>query len=284
MSENLPSNACDCHVHIVGSLDHYPMIIDREYTAGPASVDDLRTHMERLGLARSVVIQPSFYGTNNTCMIDALQRLNGKGRGIAVVAKNISTAELELLHSQGVRGLRLNLESSASSLPQSIAAALNFWAEKIAFLQWHIQVFASLPAIAAAIPSILTLQVPVVLDHFALISPEASQQQTLVAQILGLVSAGKVFVKLSAPYRLSSRSEDAIAELSARLISANPEQILWGSDWPHTNRELGKTPIEVSAYRPISSSSLEAGINAWLPTSVLKEQVLVTNPARLYGF
>jgi predicted TIM-barrel fold metal-dependent hydrolase len=281
---NLPSNACDCHVHVVGTTEKYPMVEDRHYTAGPAPVNDLLAHMGRIGLERTVIIQPSFYGTDNACLLDALQKLKGKARGIAVVADSISTSELEALHSHGVRGLRLNLESSASSNPQSIAAAINLWAEKIAPLQWHLQVFASLTAIATAALNLHHMPVPIVLDHFALIPPEAASEQALIEQVLALLREAKAFVKLSAPYRLSSGNDGAIAHLAHQLIEANPEQILWGSDWPHTQREPGKTPVEVSAYRKVSSASLELAINTWLPTSTLKEQVLVLNPARLYGF
>jgi predicted TIM-barrel fold metal-dependent hydrolase len=281
---NLPSNACDCHVHVLGTTEKYPMVADRHYTAGPAPVNDLLAHMGRIGLERTVIIQPSFYGTDNACLLDALQKLKGKAKGIAVVAENISTSELEALHAFGVRGLRLNLESSASSNPQSIAAAINLWAEKIAPLQWHLQIFASLTAIATAAPNLHHMPVPIVLDHFALIPPEVVNEQALIDRVLDLIREAKAFVKLSAPYRLSSSNDSAIAHLAHQLITANPEQILWGSDWPHTQREPRKTPVEVSAYRKVSSASLELAINTWLPTSKLKEQVLVLNPARLYGF
>lgn len=146
-----------------------------------------------------------------------------------MVAHGISTSELEALHAQGVRGLRLNAESAANSDPRSIAEAVNLWAEKIAPLQWHLQVFASLAAIATAAASLHHLPVPIVLDHFALIPPQASEQ-ALIEQVLDLIRKAKAFVKLSAPYRLSAGNDGAIARLAHLLVEANPEQILWGSD------------------------------------------------------
>ena len=106
----LPPLACDCHVHIVGPQATYPMVSKREYTPPPATVADLLAFRSALGLSRSVLIQPSFYGADNRCLLAALAQLDGTARGVAVVGPDEPIDVLRSLDQQGVRGLRVNLE------------------------------------------------------------------------------------------------------------------------------------------------------------------------------
>jgi predicted TIM-barrel fold metal-dependent hydrolase len=263
------------------------MVAERRYTPGPANVTDLRQHLARNGLERTVIIQPSFYGSNNRCMLQALRELQGVGRGIAVLDKSATDSDLRALHIQGVRGLRLNVESSGDGDIQAISADLQYWAKRIAALAWHLQIYASLDALYALGPVLHSLTVPVVLDHFAMVLDTTPQDDARAQAVLALVRSGRAYVKLSAPYRIQSSSTptpDAVADIAARYLQANPERVLWGSDWPHTNREPGKTAHETSAYRQLGPTALLQGIYAWLPTAALRTQVLVDNPNRLYGF
>jgi predicted TIM-barrel fold metal-dependent hydrolase len=263
------------------------MVAERHYTPGPASVNELRDHLQRNSLQRTVIIQPSFYGTDNRCMLQALQDLQGAGRGVAVLDKSASDADLRALHTQGIRGLRLNVESSGDGDIQAISAALQYWAQRIAALGWHLQIYASLDALHALSSVLQNLSVPIVLDHFAMVLDATAHDDRRAQAVLSLVRSGRAYVKLSAPYRVKSSptpKPDAVAVLAARYLQANPERVLWGSDWPHTNREAGKAAHEVSAYRRLEPTVLQQGIHAWLPTAELRTQVLVYNPARLYGF
>jgi predicted TIM-barrel fold metal-dependent hydrolase len=283
----LPPGACDCHVHVVGDRNAYPMVAERHYTPGQATLDDLRIHLARIGLVRTVIIQPSFYGTDNRCMLYALRDLAGAGRGVAVVEEAISDYELRALHSQGIRGLRLNIESSGSGDAKAVSVALTYWSQRIAALGWHIQIYAALDTLYGALPVLQNLSVPIVLDHFAMVTEATRQDDTRAQAVLSLVRSGRAYVKLSAPYRIQSSHTpdlDGVARIAARYLQANPGRVLWGSDWPHTNREPGKAAHESSAYRSIGNTTLLQGIHAWLPTDALRTQVLVDNPARLYGF
>jgi predicted TIM-barrel fold metal-dependent hydrolase len=283
----LPPGACDCHVHVVGDALTYPMLEQRQYTPGPASVDDLRQHLARTGVERTVIVQPSFYGTDNTCMLDSLRQLAGAGRGVAVVDPDASDAHLRSLHAQGVRGLRLNVESSGTGDAQAVSAVLAYWADRLAALQWHIQIYASLDALMAIYPVLQNLSVPLVLDHFAMVQSTTALDDARFHAIQGLVQSGNAYVKLSASYRIqpfAHQAPDAVARIAQRYIQANPERVLWGSDWPHTNREPGKSAHEVSAYRSVGRDTLLGGLHAWLHTEALRQRVLVDNPAQLYGF
>jgi predicted TIM-barrel fold metal-dependent hydrolase len=282
----LPAGACDCHVHVVAGLAEHPMLADRHYTPGPARHDDLVDHMAWLGLARTVIVQPSIYGTDNSLMLHSLWQLSGAGRGVAVVDDDIDELALRALDRQGVRGLRINVESAGQQDPGVIGKALAFWASRVADLGWHLQVYASLDAMAAAVPHIAALPVPIVLDHFAMIPAAIPLDDERVQSVVSLVRSGRAYVKLSAPYRIdpAGGSRAMVARLAAEFLRANPERVVWGSDWPHTNREPGKAAHQVSAYRSIAPATLLEDLHAWLPDRPLREQVLVANPARLYGF
>ena len=287
LSSGMPPGSCDCHVHVVGSISQYLMVKDRHYTPGSAPLQALRAHMSRNSLDRVVIVQPSFYGVDNSCMLDSLNALGGAGRGVAVVDQESSKEELLALSKQGVRGLRINLESAGVRDLKAIGFALAHWAERAALVDWHLQVYASLETIVAAAPYIGKLAVPIVLDHFAMVQDSTPPGDSRLEAVLELVRSGQAYVKLSAPYRLhSSESEDseAVAQLAAAYLQANPAMVLWGSDWPHTNREAGKKAQEVSAYRQLGRDYLAQGLERWLPTSKLQLQILVENPARLYGF
>ncbi len=282
----LPDGACDCHVHVIGPQTDYPMVADRHYTPGPAGVDALRLHMSKLGVQRALIVQPSVYGFDNRCLLESLKRLDGAGRGIAVLPTTVDDAELDALHRQGIRGLRVNLESAGVRDPELIAQELDYWTRRVAHLGWHIQVYASLDAVAGAAPDLAKLSAPIVLDHFAMIPAVTPLDDARVQAVMALVRSGIAYVKLSAPYRVDADASAArqVAALAQAFIQTNPKQILWGSDWPHTNRESGKAPHEVSAYRRLASAELISTLHACLPKPQQRQQVLVDNPVRLYGF
>src|SRR5690606_32476374 len=145
----------------------YPMVADRHYTPGRASVSDLKQRMSSLDISRAVIVQPSVCGTDNACMLDGSRDRDGAGRGVAVLDDSADDAQLRDFHSSGVRGLRLNLESVGSRDTQRMRDDLQAWARRVAPLEWHLQVYASLDVIAEVVPILQTLPVPVVLDHFA---------------------------------------------------------------------------------------------------------------------
>lgn len=285
----LPAGACDCHVHVVAPQADYPMLADRHYTPGPASADALRAHLQRLGLAHAVIVQPSIYGNDNGLLVDSLLALDGAACGVAVADDDVADTELARLHDAGVRGLRVNLESTGASDAAAVSRALSAWAGRLAGQGWHLQVYASLDAIASAAPALARLPVPVVLDHFAMIPAQLGLDDARVQQVLALVADGAAYVKLSASYRICPAPDDSaqfarVAALAHAFIRSNPERALWASDWPHTNREPDKLPTEVSAYRDVPAARLLHEVEAWMPDAALRQQVLAANPAALYGF
>ena len=274
---------CDTHVHVIGDSTQYPMVLDRHYTPGPASTAELKEHLANQALGRVVIVQPSVYGTDNHCLLDALSALGPNAKGIAVLDDSITASALQQLDAQGIRGVRLNFESSANHQIHHLQAALHHWSSRIASLGWHIQVYAPFEMIAACADTIRALPTPVVLDHFALWP--ATEFETVAARsILQLLTEGHVYIKLSASYRLPAFAAADLQHIASRLLQAQPERLLWGSDWPHTNREPGVHHHTVSRYRAISPKQLFDERSQWLHTPELQHQVLVANPATLYRF
>lgn len=236
--------------------------------------------MASLGLARAVIVQPSVYGTDNRCLLDTLDQLQDAGRGVAVPADDASPRELREMHARGVRGVRINLESSGLRDAQAAAALLQRWAARVADLGWHLQLYAAASVVAVLAEQLARLPTRTVLDHFGLVDGDPRQNDA--ATVGELLRAGRICVKLSAPYRLAS--PELAGKWAPIFLQASSESVLWGSDWPHTARQAGRGALDVSTYRNITSEDLSTALQAWLPTPALRQRVLVDNPAALYGF
>jgi predicted TIM-barrel fold metal-dependent hydrolase len=280
---SLPA-ACDCHVHVIGPRERYPMKPDRAFTPDLATVAELRAHLDRIDFGRVVIVQPSVYGFDNRCLTDALAALGGAARGVAVLPVDVDDAELQRLHALGVRGLRLNLESHGDSRLAGALGANRPLLQRVARLGWHLQIFAAAPVIAESAALLSALPLPVVLDHFALLA-RAVRDGPVGATIRALVSEGRTWMKLSAPYRVCEAGEPhaAFFAWAGSLTKWRCDRLLWASDWPHTQRETGVPALSVSRYRnEDAGATLQAHRQLWSDAEA--RQILLTNPAALYGY
>lgn len=279
---------CDCHVHIVGPTARFSQIPSRTYTAGPAELPSLRAVAEPLGVRRYVVVQPSFYGTNNACLLEALEALGGRGRGvIAADPGRITATELEWYASRGACGVRINLYSKSSAEEAGpLGEILARWEDKLPPAGWHIEVIAPLAALLSGAAAMAGSPVPIVIDHYGL--PGDAEPDTREGRrLLELLTLPQVWVKLSAPYRTL---KDPLAtkppgEWLRALMRVAPDRCVWGSDWPHTpaqeDHRRGKTmvPYRELSYQRVLEDLLEA-----LPQEAIAGKILRDNPQRLYGF
>ena len=179
------------------------------------------------------------------------------------------------------------MESAGLRDTAVVQAALDRWAGRIEMLGWHLQLYAAPDTIAGLAEHLARMPVAVVLDHFAMVPASLPLDDPRAVALLGLLRSGNACVKLSAPYRLGSAGGTAdtdVAALAGAFLAVAPERVLWGSDWPHTDREPGKAAHEVSRYRTLPQGMLERGIATWMPTQQVRRQVLADNPARLYRF
>jgi predicted TIM-barrel fold metal-dependent hydrolase len=241
----VPSGACDCHVHVF-EPGRFPYSASRRYTPGQASVDDLLALQRTLGLTRIVLVQPSVYGVDHACMLDALRRLGTRAKGVGVIDEAMAPSAILELDRAGIRGASINLEVARQRDPADAARRLRKVADRIP-PHWHMQIYTALPVIAALKEEIAGLPMPAVIDHFGLARAEGGPGQPGFEDLLTLVSSGRTYVKLSAPYLISKRSPnyDDVAGVARALVKACPDRVLWGSNWPHTggaNRRPDQDP------------------------------------------
>lgn len=273
----VPTGACDCHMHLYDAS--YPVASDAKLLPPDASVSDYRRLQRRLGLSRVVLVTPSTYGTDNRCMLSGLAALGSVARGVAVIDGQESDLELSRLHELGVRGVRLNLSLGvAGSVDQ-----LESLAQRIAPLGWHLQLLMAADLLASQAAVLRRLPVALVFDHMGRISPRQVGIHPAHGLILELMSSGRAWVKLSGGYIVSEQrsvEDPALDRLAASYLRAAPQRVLWGSDWPHATASAGMQPM------PDDARQIDR-LSDWLKctegASTLK-QVLVDNPAVLYGF
>jgi predicted TIM-barrel fold metal-dependent hydrolase len=283
-SFEVPSGACDCHTHIFGPAERFPFSAKRLYTPGPASIADLEAMHRALHIERVVVVHPSPYGADNSCTVDAVRKLGNRARGVAVIDDTISDAMLADMHAAGVRGVRVNLESYGESDPAVARRHLQHAAERVAPLGWHVQTYTNLAILAALHDTILKLPTTLVVDHFGRPQAALGITQSGFEQFLALLRSGKIYVKISAPYRISQQPHYSDAAPIARaIIAANPDRIVWGSDWPHPGAAK-RDPAVIEPFRPEDNGQALNRLAEWTKDRTEVQKILVDNPARLYKF
>ncbi len=191
------------------------------------------------------------------------------------------------MHRAGVRGIRVNLETAGETDPGAARRNLLAAVERVAPLGWHVQVYTRLSVVSALADDIAKLAAPVVIDHFGGAQASAGISQRGFSDLLALVKAGYAYVKVSAAYRSSEKAPayDDVAPLARALIDANPERIVWGTDWPHPHAALpGKATGEVARFYDIDDGLALNQLESWAPDTATRRKILVENPARLYDF
>lgn len=270
----LPALACDAHMHIFDA--RFPPSPHWQRKPPDAPVAAYRRLQQRIGTARTVVVTPSTYGTDNSCTLDALDQFGTGARGVAVVGADVSHAELRRLASHGVCGLRVNFVSP-QSWGETTPAMLETLARKVAPLGWHIQVFAHPEQLEAMEPLLGSLPVPLVIDHLGRCDPAQGANGPGAGVLLRLLDRGHAWAKLSGIYMRSHDGAPGYRDtfpLGEALVRHAPERLVWGSDWPHTTETAGS----------VDDADLVDVLLAWCGNDDNLQRVLVDNPERLYGF
>jgi predicted TIM-barrel fold metal-dependent hydrolase len=284
---DVPAGACDCHTHIIGDPATFPFFAGRTYTPEPAFPEEMTALHRRLHMERVVIVTPSVYGTDNAATLYGMKARGTSARGVAVIDEKTPERELDDLARAGVRGIRLNLATGGVNDPAVARQRFTAAAERVKHRNWHVQFYTTLEVIVALKEAFAASPVPIVFDHFAGAPAELGVEQPGFADVLDLVKRGTAYVKISGAYRISKAAPDYsdAAPLARALIAANPERILWGTDWPHTAATPpGKQPTDVTPLSPIDDGRLLNQLALWAPDAAVRAKILVTNPARLYGF
>jgi predicted TIM-barrel fold metal-dependent hydrolase len=285
---DVPAGACDCHTHIHADPAKFPFFAGRVYTPELASPEEMSALHKALHIERVVIVTPSVYGPDNSATMFGMKARGANARGVAVIDEKTSEADLDALQQAGFRGIRLNLATGGVSDPNVGRARFSAAVERMKARGWHVQLYTTLPMITAIKELVAASPVPAVFDHFGGANAALGVEQPGFADLVELVKFGKAYVKISGAYRASKLAPDYpdAAPLAKALIEANPDRIIWGTDWPHPNSVTppGKQISDVTPLFQIDDGSLFNQLPVWAPDAAVRKKILVDNPARLYGF
>lgn len=263
-SPALPAGTVDCHMHIFDP--RFPFVPGRSPDYG--TVADYRLFQQRMGLSRNIVVSPSSYGFDNSCLIDALRQFGDDARGVAGVSADVTDAELDALDRENVRGIRLNFGRVAGTTIEDV----DFLAGRIARLGWHLQLHMSANGIVEHEARLSGLPVLLVIDHYGCPPQPGGESHPVADTLCRLLSSGNTYVKLSRHHDVPDTGNyDAHAPLARRLIGHAPERLLWGSDWNHAQQR--KKPDDAELINQIA---------LWTPDEETRCRILVENPNRVY--
>lgn len=269
MADAMPALACDTHIHVYD--DAYPAAAEAVLRPPNASLDDYAVVQAALGTERVVLIQPTTYGLDNSLHLAAMAELGDAARGVLVVDATVDNATLRRFTELGVRGARMHLLPGGAVDGSQLEAV----AAKVAPFGWHVQIQRNGYELAADLDRLRRLPCPLVIDHVGRFMPPTSPDDPSFAALLALVDDG-AHVKLSAPYESAldqTHEYTTVSACAAALVARAPDRMLWASNWPHPGQA-----------DPPSFDDLARLRDDWLPTDALRRQVLVDNPAALYGF
>ena len=279
----VPSGACDCHTHIHGDPEKFPFFPGRVYTPETALPEEMAALHRALRLQRVVIVTPSVYGTDNSATLWGMAARGGNARGVAVIDDKTPESELDAMGRAGVAGIRLNLATGGTNDPAVGRERLQKAVERVKSRNWHVQMNTNLAMVSATRDLVAASPVPVVFDHFANAREELGVQQPGFADLVELVRSGKAYVKIS----ISGGPRPdyaAFAPLAKMLIAANPERILWGTNWPHPNSGSGRKATELTPLFQVDDGLVLNLLPVWAPDAGVRRKILVDNPARLYAF
>lgn len=269
-----PPNACETHSHIYGPADEYQRFPGRNPSFG-ASIEEYEKMLNRLGIERCVIVQPSLYSTDNRCTLDAIQHFGlSRARGVAVTQKDVTAKELKYLHDAGMRGLRFYLivdDYTLNDVPEMAA--------RVAPFGWHIQIQNRDNWLPSAIPILEKLPVDVVVDHIGRTPPENGVSDKGFQDLLRFMESGKCWVKISAPYLASidgPPNYDDVGEKVRELVSVRPDRLVWGANWPHPHHSRQED-------KPEEADCLDMLLD-WIPDETTRNAILADNAAVLYDF
>jgi predicted TIM-barrel fold metal-dependent hydrolase len=276
-----PPAGCDCHFHVFGPAARYPYNqADLRYAPPVAPVEDFLALAKTLGLERFVFVQPSAYGRDNRCMLDAMRLIGAKScRGIVDIDENAPDAELERLNALGVRGVRINVppvKPYEAGFAAKLMPRIERLAARCAEVGWQLDFLTPGWLTAELMPALGKLDVDFTIAHLGMFLAKDGVQQPGFQALLELLrrGGGRCWVKLTGVYRMSVAPGFAdLAPMARALIETAPERVIWGSDYPH-----------LSFADKVGSIELWNLLGKWAPDETTRRKILVDNPQRLFKF
>jgi len=268
-----PPLACDAHCHVFGPAAKFPYDPKAAYRPEDAPFEALHALHARLGLQRAVIVHASCHGADMRATLDAIARSGGRYRGTAIIDSSVGEKEFQTMHDGGIRAVRFNFVRHLGGRPE-----MGFFrktVERVRAMGWHLILHLDAQDIVELEPILGELPVPFVIDHMGRVRAADGLEQPPFRALLALMERPNAWVKISGAERVSSDGPpfaDAVP-FGRALVEAAPERVLWGTDWPHPNVR----------WMPDDGALLEL-FPQMVPEPGLQRQILVKNPATLYGF
>jgi 2-pyrone-4,6-dicarboxylate lactonase len=270
----VPAGAVDAHCHVFGPGDIFPFAPERKYTPCDASWEQLFALRDFLGFEKNVVVQATCHGSDNSALLDVLERANGKARGVVTVKPDITVEELERMHALGVRGVRFNyVKRLVDPKPDDYYRQI---IEKIRPLGWHVVLYFEPSDLREKKDFFNSLNIPLVIDHMGRPDVTKPVENEEFEMFLDFMRGNPdVWCKVSCPDRLTVSGSPLYSDVipfAKKIVEEFPDRVLWGTDWPHPNmkKEMPDDGILVDYVPSIAT------------TPELQEKLLVTNPNNLY--
>ena len=270
----VPAGAVDAHCHVFGPGDTFPFAPERKYTPCDASWEQLFALRDFLGFDKNVVVQATCHGSDNSALLDVLERANDRARGVVTVKADITHEELARMNELGVRGVRFNyVKRLVDPKPDDYYRQI---IEKIKPFGWHVVLYFEPSDLQEKFDFFTSLGVPVVIDHMGrpdVTKPVDNAEFDLFLRFMR--ENTNVWSKVSCPDRLSVSGSPLYADVvpfAKTIVEEFPDRVLWGTDWPHPNmkKEMPDDGILVDYVPSIAT------------TATLQQKLLVTNPTNLY--
>jgi predicted TIM-barrel fold metal-dependent hydrolase len=275
-----PPRACDSHFHVFGPAGKYPASGDLRYAPPLAPLEDYRVLARHLGIERFVFVQPSAYGRDNACMLDAMRAVGPQlCRGIVDIDENAPDSEFARLDAIGVRGVRINtspVKKPEAGYADALLPRIRRLDARCAEFGWHLDFLNPGWLTSELMDCFRALKVNFTLAHMGMYPARDGAGQPGFQQLLDLLrqSDGRAYVKFTGTYRISTAPGFAdVTPMARALIETAPGQIVWGSDYPH-----------LSFADRVGSVALFNLLADWAPEEATRRAILVDNPRRLYGF
>jgi D-galactarolactone isomerase len=266
-----PPGTWDTHMHIYDQ--RYPKAPTAKILHGDALVPEYEQIRKRLGIEHTVVVQPTAYGTDNRCTLEAMAALGPGSRGIAVVDESVTDAELARLTKLGIRGIRYFMLPGGALSWES----LHKMADRVGAFGWHVQLQLDGRDLPEREATLKQLKGTLVIDHTGKFLEPVSPDHPGFVVLRRLVDNGRTWVKLSAPYETSKSGPphfDDVGILGKILAKEAPDRMVWATNWPH--------PTPPAHQKPDDAMLLDVLLD-WVPDEAARRKVLVDNPAKLYG-
>lgn len=269
-----PPKACETHSHVYGPAEKYRRFPGRTPDYG-ASVEEYARMLDRLGMERCVIVQPSLYSYDNTCSLDAMAYFGkSRARGVAVTKTDVSKQELQRLHDAGMRGIRFFLLVDDFKLEDAPAMA-----KKVAPFGWHLQAQDHGNWLPDAMPLLKSLPIDVVIDHVGRTPAETGVGDPGFQALLRFMETGKCWVKISAPYLATLDGPPRYADVGDKvraLVDVRPDRLVWAANWPH--------PGHTGADDKPEEADLLDVMADWVPDEKIRDAIFADNAAVLYDF